>query len=386
MKQTDAVICRIRCAAVIFGLFFVLAVCREQVAAAGFENFITPFEGLVIPPTDADVKNPAGTAGKTADTTSGEIQKEKEPNNDIASANPINAKKPVTGTTAANNDIDIYRFKVDRTAYYNISLKHKAFNFNGSMWFAYLRDNTGKLVNKTTDHVFSYAQQAYAESKPVKLKKGNYYITVVGYASAIGQEYTLSVNRITADRPKLISAEPAGYDGVTLTWEAVPGASAYQVYRSVSKGGGFKKVATLKSIKETKWTDEKLITGKKYYYKIKAQVLAGKKSTSGFSNTVFAKPLPAAAGLVTFVSEKKITLRWSRVAGADGYEIFRSTKADGTYKMIKNVKKGKTTSYTDKKKKSGTTYYYKMRAYRNVKGKKLYGAYSNTAFGIVSGA
>ncbi len=386
MKQTDANIDKIRYAAVIAGLFFVLAFGREHVSAAGFENFITPIEGLIVPPADADENNPAGTTGGRTETQGKQIQKEKEPNNDIVSASQISIKEPVSGTTGANNDIDIFRFKVDQAAWYNISLKHQVFNFTGSMWFAYLRDDTGKLMNQTSDHVFSSAQQAYAESKPVKLKKGTYYITVVGYAPAIGQEYTLSVNRITAKKPKLISAVSTGCSSIALTWEAVPGASAYQVYRATSKSGSFKKVATLKNTKETKWTDEKRITGKKYYYKIKAQVSAGKKSTGKFSNTVFAKPVPAAPGLVTFVSDKKITLRWSRVFGADGYEIYRSTKADRSFKLIKHVKKGKTTSYVDKKKKSQATYYYKIRAYRNVKGKKIYGSYSNTAFGIVSGA
>lgn len=386
MKKINAASGCIRYGAAVFCLFFVLALCREQLFASGIENFITPIEGLIVPPTDTGGNILPGVADSGAKTPPKETQKEKEPNNDIGTANLISIEKPVAGTTGANNDIDIYRFKVDKAAYYNISLKHQAFNFTGSMWFAYLRDHTGKLVNQTTDNVFSYAQQPYAESKPLKLKKGTYYITVVGYAPAIGQEYILTVNQITAQQPYIAAANSAGYNGIALTWEAVPGACAYQIYRADSKNGNFKKVATLKNTNDTKWTDEKLRTGKKYYYKMKAQVSAGKKSISKFSNTVFAKPVPAATGLVTFVSGKKITLRWNQVAGADGYEIFRSTKADGTFKMIKNVKKGKKTSYTDEKKKSKTTYYYKIRAYRIVKGKKIYGAYSNTAFGIVSGS
>ena len=69
------------------------------------------------------------------------------------------------------------------------------------------------------------------------------------------------------------------------------------------------------------------------------------------------------------------------MSGASGYEIYRSASEDGKYSRIKTVTKGSAKTYTDKSKvSSGKTYYYKIRAYRKVDGKKVYGAYS----GVIS--
>ena len=69
--------------------------------------------------------------------------------------------------------------------------------------------------------------------------------------------------------------------------------------------------------------------------------------------------------------------RWSKVKGANGYEIYRSNRKDGKYQKVKTISKGGTTSYKDGKLKKSTTYYYKIRVYRKVDRKKVYGSYSS---------
>lgn len=49
---------------------------------------------------------------------------------------------------------------------------------------------------------------------------------------------------------------------------------------------------------------------------------------------------------------------------------------NGKYKAVSTIKKGSTVSYTNKKLTSKKTYYYKVRAYRVVNGKKVYSGYS----------
>ncbi|MCR5101619.1 MAG: hypothetical protein K6B41_09715 [Butyrivibrio sp.] len=79
----------------------------------------------------------------------------------------------------------------------------------------------------------------------------------------------------------------------------------------------------------------------------------------------------------TKTSSKKAVLTWEKSGSADGYEIYRSTSKKTGYSLIKTIKKGTTLKYTDKNglinKKN---YYYKIRAYRVVRGKKVYGDYS----------
>ena len=66
-----------------------------------------------------------------------------------------------------------------------------------------------------------------------------------------------------------------------------------------------------------------------------------------------------------------VKLKWKANKNYDGYVIYRSTKKNGTYKKIATVSSSKS-SYTNKKLKSGKVYYYYMKAYKTVNGKRIY--------------
>jgi C1A family cysteine protease len=77
----------------------------------------------------------------------------------------------------------------------------------------------------------------------------------------------------------------------------------------------------------------------------------------------------------TSVKTSSVKLIWNKSAGAKGYEIYRSRKKNGAYAKVATVKK---CSYTDKKLKKNTTYYYKIRAFKSSKGTKIYGKFSSS--------
>ncbi len=60
-----------------------------------------------------------------------------------------------------------------------------------------------------------------------------------------------------------------------MKWNKVKGASQYEVYRSTSKKGKYKKIATTK---KTTYTDKKLKGKKKYYYKVRVSKKINKKN------------------------------------------------------------------------------------------------------------
>lgn len=67
-------------------------------------------------------------------------------------------------------------------------------------------------------------------------------------------------------------------------------------------------------------------------------------------------------------------LSWSGVEGADGYVVYRATSKNGRYYKVTTTGKK---SYTNKKLKSGKTYYYKVRAYKKVNNVTVYGKLSS---------
>ena len=86
---------------------------------------------------------------------------------------------------------------------------------------------------------------------------------------------------------------------------------------------------------------------------------------------------PAKVTKLTVTSKKKkVTLKWKKNSKATGYEIYRATKKNGKYKKIKTIKKASAVTFTDSKVKKGKTYYYKVRAYKTVKGNKANGKFS----------
>lgn len=77
----------------------------------------------------------------------------------------------------------------------------------------------------------------------------------------------------------------------------------------------------------------------------------------------------------------KIQIKWDKVNGADGYAIYKATSEDGKYSLIKRIDSKKTTSYTWGKATTGTTYYFKVKAYDKVGTKRVYGSYSEPVKG-----
>lgn len=82
---------------------------------------------------------------------------------------------------------------------------------------------------------------------------------------------------------------------------------------------------------------------------------------------------------VTANSATSITVKWKKVSGAKGYVVYQK-KGSGDYKKIATVKGGSKVSYTKKSLSATTKYYYKIKAYKVVKGKNQYSGYSNAKY------
>ena len=170
-----------------------------------------------------------------------------------------------------------------------------------------------------------------------------------------------------------VVAKSARYDRVKVTWAAVTGASGYQVYRATSKTGTYKRVTTTTS---RSFTNTSLTTGKRYYYKVRAyRVVAGKNVYGPWSAIKSAVPVPAAPATVSAkrATAKSVKVAWSAASGATGYQVYRATSKTGTYKRVTTTT---SRSFTNTSLTTGKRYYYKVRAYRVMSGKRVYGPWS----------
>ena len=117
-------------------------------------------------------------------------------------------------------------------------------------------------------------------------------------------------------------------------------------------------------------------------YKIRIYIKQGKKKYySDFSKTVtLSAKLAKPSITVSSPKIKNVKITWEKVDGAKGYEIHRSTKKDSGYKKVATTSK---LQYTNGKLQRDAGYYYKVRAYKVVNGKKQYSDFSAEEYVII---
>lgn len=207
-----------------------------------------------------------------------------------------------------------------------------------------------------------------------------YHYTVSAYSYVWGgltesQYHPDGVSDATKlDKTKIASAASNSYKSIRVTWNKVSGANGYRICRSTTKNGKYVCVGTTKKNSATTFLDKTAVTGQVYYYKVRAyRNVEGEKVYGASSAAAKAKAVPATPTLAVGSTNKTAVLEWTKISGADGYQVYRSTSEDGKFTRVKTTGK---TGYDDQKLKTGKTLYYKVRAYKLVDGKKVYGAFS----------
>ena len=205
-------------------------------------------------------------------------------------------------------------------------------------------------------------------------------------------------------KPELKAASPS-YNKNKLSWDAVSGAGGYEVYRATSKTGKFQKVAAI-AAEKTSYINTGLTCGKTYYYKLRAyQLKSGKKVYSKYSDVKSSYPKPSKVkdASVKFSNRDFVgfEINWAKTTGADGYQLqFKpgNGKWSTYYREYNSFTKRWENTYPDeykgKKERfnvkyivlgteaswatgySEDSYSFRVRAYKTVNGKKVFGLYS----------
>jgi len=228
--------------------------------------------------------------------------------------------------------------------------------------------------NGTYTKIKTTTETSYTDKDAKKSKSYYYKVRAIDSdISSANSAYSKIVNRV-CDLPRTTAkATVVSSTGKPrITWDSVIGADKYYVYRATSKNGTYTRILTTTG---TVMTNISAKAGERYYYKIVAVDADVPSANSAFSKVVsrtcdIAKPQ---VKIVDNLQTGKPKLKWTKLEGADKYEIYRSTSKNGTYSKTYTTSK---TTYINTAAKTGYTYYYKIKAI-NIDNSEANSTYSN---------
>ena len=221
-----------------------------------------------------------------------------------------------------------------------------------------------------------------------KLQTGKTYYYKIQANNKVGSyvgcsEYSKVASGKTATKTAVSYVQSYSSTSLKIAWKKVDGAIGYKIARSTSEKGTYTVIKEITSGTTTTFKDNSVKTGKNYYYKIETlNSNSGKTGYSGYSSVVAGKTVnPTKITQTKAVSTQAIQITWSKVSGAAGYQIYRSTSSSGSYEKVGNVNSGSTVTYKDTPPKTNTTYYYKVRSLNSNNGKTGYSQFCTAVSG-----
>lgn len=211
--------------------------------------------------------------------------------------------------------------------------------------------------NKSTGTMYKYMVRAYSDASGKR---------VYGDYSEVFTTCTLPANI------SKISASARG-TSVTISWDKVSKATDYIVEHYVN--GAWKQVGTTSSLS---YKANGITQNGVNKFRVKARRNYSGVYYNGGYTYVNAEvtDIPSTVTGIRSTSNTSTsnTITWNASTKAEGYEIYQWIGTTDSYKLI-----GTTTStkFTNSKKSSGTMYRYKVRAFNNVDGQRIEGAYSS---------
>lgn len=207
----------------------------------------------------------------------------------------------------------------------------------------------------------------------INMKKTGYILVTAIFMSLICFSVSAAEYRLSSPS---FSEVIAVSGGIRLSWTDDKNSDKTIIYRKQTGKKKFRKIATVK--KDT-YTDKTAQTGTQYVYRLKSYRKASKgKVFSENSQEITA---------VTYKTEKVnnitathlskdnfIRLDWNVTEGADFYQVYRSRRKNGKYKLVGTAEDN---FFEDTAVKNNKVYYYKIRGVNSQSGKNVQGAFSS---------
>ena len=266
----------------------------------------------------------------------------------------------------------------------NLKSSKKTYNSITLSWNK-INNVTGYKIYRYDKKSNSYKYLATAKTNSYTDKSlkasSTYSYKVRAYKGSLNGSYSNTIDVKTSPNyaPKVtgLKLKTQKSDSLTISWNKINNVTGYKVYRYDVKTESYKLIKTISNASTTSYTNSKLTSATKYLYKVRSYKIVNNKTHNGdYSSSLAAttKPLTPTVKL-TSPSTKKIKLTWTNInSRTTGYNIYMATSKNGTYK---NIGSTSNKTFTKGSLTKGKTYYFKVRAYRTIDGKKVYSSYSS---------
>lgn len=248
-----------------------------------------------------------------------------------------------------------------------------------------------RFYRKTGNGGWKYIESVTGENtvtyQDTTIVPGNTYTYTVRAFIMDGEEIVPSsydakgLSVAIAEQPILVSAVEtvsSNQMSVNVKWERANNAAGYVVYRLGDHDTKWRRLATLSGSSTTSYRDSKPEGGVHYAYTVRAYTKAGTSEIlSTYDSVGVCAFIPARTVLksASVTPDNAITVKWSPVADAEGYRVYRKSNKNTTWKTVAVLSGESVVSYVDTELENGLTYVYTVRAYVTRNGQQLLGTY-----------
>lgn len=212
----------------------------------------------------------------------------------------------------------------------------------------------------------SLPSSCYSATIKDNVKIGTARVTITLKGNYSGTKY-LDYS-IVPGKPANLKSAAKSTSSLSLTWDKVPGATSYYVYRYDTGKGNYVLMGSVSCNGATiNNVGDKTVT---------YAVAAVANNKVGATATVKGAAKPSAPQFTLTKGEnKKVYLKWNAVPGATKYNVYYKVGNNGEFKKLATTSN---LSITVNNFADGTTYYFRMLAYKTVDGNTIYSPYSQT--------
>ena len=230
----------------------------------------------------------------------------------------------------------------------------------------------GKVLGNT-EYRKEFADNKYPGTAALTVRSESYPGIVI-------KEFTINEPVVTAQKTVTAELTPeSGYDDVTVKWstQKVEGTTVRYKVEYQKYGGSWNIAASSANGSSTKKMN--LSDGVRYrfkvtpFVKVNGNTYSGDSKTTGYVYTLKAVKKPS----VKKYSSSYVKVSWNKVNGVSGYKVYRSKYSTKNFKLVKTV--SSSYAYAKIKTSKNAKYYYKVRPYKKIGTKYVYGPLSSAS-------